>query len=177
MELLFSLRHQEVLSQHHWLVSPEDTTDLVRGGASPWSLGCQFSRCYVGGGLSQKAEKPVVLSLLLLVWFLVAAGEGGIGRPHLLGGQLKNNFSFYSRRLKNKVLWVMLTSPYQLISSVWPPISPFPTQVHSAPLFLLQKIKHYNSHKTLAGTSKIHILHQTHPWSWIIFRLCWTQPH
>ena len=104
MELLFSLRHQEVLSQHHWLVSPEDTTDLVGGGASPWSLGCQFSRCYVGGGLSQKAEKPVVLSLLLLVWFLVAAGEGGIGRPHLLGGQLKNNFSFYSQRLKNTVL-------------------------------------------------------------------------
>ena len=133
---------------------------------------CQFSRCYAGGGLSKKAEKPVVLSLiLLLVWVLVAAGEGGIG------GQLKNNFSFYSQRVKNKVLWVTLKSPYQLISSVWPPNSPISTRVHSAPLFLLQKIKHYNSHKTLAGSSKIHILHQPHPWLWIIFRLCWTQPY
>lgn len=110
--LLFSLRHREVLSQHHWLVSPKDTTDLMWPCVSRWSLGCQFSRCYVGGGLSKKAEKPVVLLLIfLLVRFLVAAEEGGIGRPHLLGGQLKNNFSFYSQRLKTKVLWVTLKSP------------------------------------------------------------------
>lgn len=70
-----------------------------------WSLGQEGSRCYVGGGLSQKAEKPVVLSLsFLLVWFLVAAGEGGIGRPHLLGGQLKTISASTPQRLKNSPL-------------------------------------------------------------------------
>ena len=58
MGLLFSLRHREVLSQHHWLVSPEDTTDLmwpcVLGG--PWGASSRGVMLVLGSARKQRNQ-------------------------------------------------------------------------------------------------------------------------
>ena len=128
-----------------WGASSRGVMLVVGSARKQRNQWCSFSFSYLSGSLwLLRKEELEDLICLEVSWKTISASI-----PK--GSKIK---SFEWR-------WSPLN---QLISSVWPPISPFSTRVHSAPLFLLQKIKHYNSHKTLDGSSKIHILHQAHPW-------------
>lgn len=140
-----------------WAASSQGVMLVVDSARKQRNQWCSLSFSYLSGSLWLLGrEKLEDLICLEVSWKTISASI-----PK--GSKIK---SFEWR-------WSPLTSLFLLCGL----LSPFSTRVHSAPLFLLQKIKHYNSHKTLVGSSKIHILHQAHPWLWIIFRLCWTQPY